>query len=399
MKKALVILILLAFVGGGLFAQTIQWNGYLQAGLGIRSIAGHDDLYWGMITPQVPNAGTRFHLQFRWTSAAENAGIDASFRAAGNHAELNGIGLDTTGNPFLGFHVPYFLGWLTGFDNMIRLQAGRFWGGQTPLATVDWLVGDDDFAGYGMMATVYPVDGLRFGFGMITPGSVAGFTGITQNSTWEDRPFTAWLGARYMMSGVFGATANFRVQYENMNATLSFTAPIIPIVDLSGVLWLNRIDDFGDAGSMNAVVNLVIPYGIVMDDFRFGVHGRFIRSNLEANENPYLGVMAWADYRMDSIFPRVELGYATGGSLGAGATSFGTWVPIYRYSPSYNNDNAFMYLRPSVAFRVAANQHLEVGATIAIDQGAGGNTQNISVGGALEQGTSVGLWATFQLSF
>ncbi|MCL2007343.1 MAG: hypothetical protein FWG77_04585, partial [Treponema sp.] len=322
MKKALVILILLAFVGGGLFAQTVTWNGNLHTGLGVRSIAGIDDTYWGLIAPPITAAGPRVRLQFRYTNADGNAGIDTTIQA-GNTP-------DAWGTPAV--NVGTAVGFVTFFDNMFRVQAGRFWGGQTPFAKVDNLDGDDVFYDYGIFATVYPVDMFRFGFGLNST------TLLTENAKWDDGPITAHIHARLSLAGLFNATAGLRftpsADTSTVNADFSFNAPVIPIVDLRGFAYFNRLDDFSDAGSITGSVQVMIPYGILMEDLRLGVYTRFSISNVEANENPFFGGALWLDYRTANIFPRFEIGYATGSQFSGTHTAFGNWGALYRLGPA-----------------------------------------------------------------
>ena len=383
MKKALVILILLAFVGGGLFAQTIQWNGNFNAGLGIRSTAGHDDLAMGLVTPSLTQSGPRLRLQFRYTNAAGRAGIDTTLQSGMIPSEWTSPGAT----------VPTATGWITFADNMLRVQAGRFWGSNTPMTHFDWMNGGaDDFSGYGMYTTVYPVPTLRLGFGFLAPAS------INEGRAWDDNAFTAHLGARLALAGLFNANANLRINHDTtnevnaINTALSFSVPALPLT-LSGAIWINRLDSFDERGSIDAYLDVATPYGMIQDDLRLGLFGRYQMSSTQ--DDPIISAVLFGEFRgVTNVMLRGEVGYALGADFSDTHAAFGNWGALFRRYGTYNPDHSFLHIKPSVQFRAAAGQQIEVGAFIVADTG-----NVISVRGATEQGTTFGAYAQYSISF
>ena len=82
MKKALIVLLLLAFVAGGLFAQ-FSFSGRINGGLGLFKYADVDDMHLGTISRQLDGNGVRAEVNMNVTNEAGNAGLSFRLRADG----------------------------------------------------------------------------------------------------------------------------------------------------------------------------------------------------------------------------------------------------------------------------------------------------------------------------
>ncbi|MCL2008325.1 MAG: hypothetical protein FWG77_09595, partial [Treponema sp.] len=234
--------------------------------------------------------------------------------------------------------------------------------------------------------------------------SDTGYTSIADNKAWVDNPFTATLAARLAMANLLTAVANLRLSYDTeleanaISSTITFYTPALPFIDIYGEFILSRLDSFSERGNFQGRLDLIVPYGSVQDDVTIGINAEYMTSMLEANVDPVITATAWFNYRgITNVLPRLEVGYARGATFSGTATAFGNWGVLFRRSSTYNADNSFLHIKPSVQLRVAANQQVELGGYIAADMSSG--NANTSVGGAAEKGTTFGAYVGYQLNF
>jgi hypothetical protein len=221
MKKALLVLLLLA-VAGGLFAQvTITGNVYggLRATLADR---GHN---WALGWYNNNLGGSnQVRLNASYRNDDGTAGGNLSLRAS---SPLTG----TTVIPF--FHT--YRGWFTMFDGALKILGGKWTEGEFCegwFGATYW-----GYARTGIAAYFYPMDEFRVGFGVNS--ALAGTV---------ETDLRYWLGVAYE-TDVFAVFAQGAFHKDDINALLSggFSNDTI---DFKLVVDLMRLDDFAEAGEV-----------------------------------------------------------------------------------------------------------------------------------------------------
>jgi len=236
MKKALIILLVLA-VAGGLFAQNLSFSGEMRSGIGLRFQDGKDPLNNDegyrpsiVMTGNIGDHVGRFQLRGRATTDDGVAGVDFEIRINGN----------ADGNIELA--VEHSWGFINFADNMVQLVAGR--GGPGGFGTMGGVDAGFDLLGggrNGIGVLVRPMgdNNLQIGFNIKTFGQQRAFGTVATENYWGDDPTAnqlwesafganfnaesvsitnAWYGAgvRYEMPGLFRAVANFRTSYRTI---------------------------------------------------------------------------------------------------------------------------------------------------------------------------------------
>jgi hypothetical protein len=171
MKKALIVLLLLALVAGGLFAQISFWG---RASTGLE-VAIEDDTTFHIYNH--PDRGGAGKYQFEF---------DASYTTANEKAGGYG-GLDVTGGAISGWDANV---WWKPVD-VLKVVAGAGvydWAWSTPGS-----LGDRNYTGDGVMLYLDPMAGLNIYAGILPKGAF-GDTALS-------------LGTRYTSSGVFQLVA------------------------------------------------------------------------------------------------------------------------------------------------------------------------------------------------
>jgi len=229
MKKALLVLLLLA-VAGGLFAQ-VTWSGHVYTDFVTRSRSDGDDdtvdewgIGWGT---------TRARLQGAYRNEAGTVGGTLRLQTAFNGTNL------TNGNLFATAY-----GWFTMFDKKLKILGGKWYEGEF-YEGVNWA--DETFwenDKYGIAAYVYPVEGIKLGFGVHAGTNLANTHHVTD---WNNLYY--WVAAGYETDelGVYG---QFDYNNSSVNAKISGSYSAGPIsaalrVDLA------RLDDFAASGYIN----------------------------------------------------------------------------------------------------------------------------------------------------
>jgi hypothetical protein len=141
MKKALLVLLLLA-VAGGLFAQ-VTWAGRVGTGLTATSssVPGHND--WGLAWDSLDA-----RLNLSYANEAGTYGGNLSIRVG-----------DV-------FHT--YRGWFKMFDGVLKIVGGKWADGE--FTEPDYFAPATWVRSNGIAALFYPIDGLRLGFGL-QPGT------------------------------------------------------------------------------------------------------------------------------------------------------------------------------------------------------------------------------------
>jgi len=180
MKKALVVLLILA-VAGGLFAQ-VTITGEIKSGVGVLITDEKDSSATAPVYEQYigskpilglystdTNQGIRFDLNGKYANAEDTVG--ASFR----------LRFDTTGNVhyndgYIGsFAVQHAYGWVKALDGIFTLNGGKI-DNAGPFSTAGGVdTSFDQGGGYGLFARVSPMTGLDLGAAAYTRVGYVGY--------------------------------------------------------------------------------------------------------------------------------------------------------------------------------------------------------------------------------
>jgi hypothetical protein len=321
---------------GGLWAQDLKFDGYINSGLGfaVNDKEG-DDAFFKAFAADAEQNGYRFRLNGSYTNEAKNAGARFRFQAQSTLSNGNTAGY---------FSLPYVYGWVSFLkqDNydIITLNSGII--EDSTWQTGDWWLGPDSvhpYTGLGALLKLTPIEGLNLGVGSYLINRLGGgnnnFLAIDNLGTilkpWDVK-YTAHGG--YTMKDVFRVGLSFRSENrasDNKKTTISNDQSsrifgefrYLGLKDLTAVV-ATSIDNIGEGfeGKDFATKgNIIISetFGYKIDDLSFGLNAVEFLYNKTDNDgekvemNPGLLFNLWGSYAFDTIVPRLDLVYFAGG--------------------------------------------------------------------------------------
>ncbi|MDR0730403.1 MAG: hypothetical protein LBF63_01960, partial [Treponema sp.] len=416
MKKAMLGVLILA-VAGGLFAQELKFDGYLNSGLGIVSTdtkvedgsgtktADTKILPFGVDSEQ---SGYRFRLHGSYTNAESTAGAKFRFQAQSSFA----LGA---------FSLPYAYGWVSFLNKIFTVTGGlvddNTWNLGSPILNND--VGE----GLGALVKISPIDGLNLGVGayVITPqGGSANNTLVIPagDGTVESKSFSGLdipldrlkytFSAGYTMPDFFKVIATFRTANQTVNAIsrfgnadsevffgdessrLIFGVQLLAVKNLTAIVEVsaNKLEDTGvDKDKDNIDLDFYETLGYKIGDLSFGLNAvQYLMVEKDADHDLGLHLNPWVSYAIGSIVPRLDLNYFLAGKALTGTATYddnGNLVPpvtgtsyhrrVFSYADNGKADDvSVIAARPSVKFNIDKNTFIEVGDLIAFSTGPEG---------------------------
>jgi hypothetical protein len=380
MKKALVVLLILA-VAGGVFAQGWTFTGYTNAGIGIFLPDGDAGARARLVSRDAGVAGNRVQFAGAYTSEAKDYGFNFRLRSDNVGLALN-----------------YGYGWLSGLNGMITGYAGVISNDLLGINTGDLIFDDRGGEGTGLYTVIKPLSILSVGFGVFggTNGDGYGLK-IDQNtgaygSTPTRVTNSVWPQQLKYSGGVavtIPETVKFVVNFRNANkvSTISGSATqfekdagigddaqvavganllMVKGLKASVVGVLNRVEEFGDLGVVRifetaeytGVENLTLGLGL----WQALVTGDKAKVTFKSGtDDPSLSFRGWVyvSYGLlgGKIVPRLDLNYLMGGY----------WDNDYRihaddrFAPNFDSKANLFSVRPSVGFQVTKNAWFELG--------------------------------------
>jgi len=377
---------------GGLWAQELKFDGYLNSGMGFVVDDNKDnDAYLKAFGVDTESNGYRFRLNGSYTNKAKNAG--ARFRLQGQRR------IDVSGY----LSMPYAYGWLGFFDNIITVTGGIVM--DSTWETRDWWWDDDQGEGLGLLLKVTPFKGLDFGVGAYTisqqgagrnnilsyNGRLPNFRDITLKP--KDAKYT--FNFAYTMTDTFRLGASFRTRnrasWEPVNG--SYTTDdyaykgreessqligefrLLAVEGLTAVAVgvFDTLEEFSDKG--NTTLSETISYERDNLNVGFNAVQFFYNAQTDGKDtDPSLLFNLWGSYAIDNVVPRVDLVYLMGGRSQT-VTNDKQWdrrgfeVEDAKGARGVDDDYSVFSIRPSVNFNVNKGTFLEIGDMINIDFG------------------------------
>ncbi|MDR2049391.1 MAG: hypothetical protein LBP69_08035 [Treponema sp.] len=424
MKKIMLGVLILA-AAGGLFAQELKFDGYLNSGLGIVSTdtrvpdgsgtktADTKIVPFGVDSEQ---GGYRFRLNGSYTNAEGTAGAKFRFQA---QSSLE----------FGAFSLPYAYGWVSFLNKIFTVTGGLVDDGTWNLGSP--LLNDDVGEGLGALVKISPITGLNLGVGAYVlnqqsgsrnnfPVIPAGY-GTRETSSFSslDIPLDRLkytFSAGYTMPDLFKVIATFRTanqagdktsRYTNADlesfagrdetSKLIFGLQLLAVKNLTAIVEVSadKLEDSGvDKDKDNIDFDFYETLGYKTGDLSFGLNAvQYIRTEKDVDHDLGLHFNPWVSYAIGSIVPRLDLNYFLAGKALTGTAA---WVDadndpttpsvlspplpgasyhrkVFSYADNGKADDvSVIAVRPSVKFNIDKNTFIEIGDLIAFSTGPEG---------------------------
>ncbi|MDR3122278.1 MAG: hypothetical protein LBU16_00670 [Treponema sp.] len=400
MKKLRIAAVLVAagvVAASGAFAQELKFDGYVNAGLGVVYSSEKDapDPFVAAAAVDSWNNAYRIRLHASYTNEPGSAGAFLRFQASGG---INDIG----------FQAAY--GWLSVFDKGLTIKGGIVDDGTWNTAGA--FLGSDAGEGLGALAKISPIDGLDIGVGAYlaeTPGE-GGNSSFADHSTKTDLPdssdstksrfagnyyaqgldeakYTASLG--YTLPEKVKIVASYRHKSEagvsadtpQLSGRLRTGLSLLAVPNLKAVLELelDNLQDFKalkkdektawdttvtSAAGSSGKINIYETFQYDLGSLSVGLSAVQWLSQAEGADLS-LYANPWVSYALESIVPRLDLGYGNGAQAGFNNSNL-NWHRA-NYSAAYDSDVSVISIRPSVKINIDSKTFVEIGGLIDID--------------------------------
>ena len=341
MKKALVVLLLLAFVGGGLFAQ-VTLTGLVNAGLGALKI-GDNELKFGVLAKNAWVNG----LRARVNVIANNDDSTVGFRGRIQASAIPGA----TFNEAIQFNGAY--GYLKGMGGNFELRGGKIH--ESLLAANDGVLGYSYYTtNVGLQAQIQPIPLLGVYFGAHSA------YGLLEGATWDAGGLTGWAGLRANL-GVADARAIFKINSGDTTAAVSAAFNAGPAaLGVGG--YFEGLNAFADAGIMRFMLSAKLN---VLEGLGLGLYGLYAMNNAPSAD-PFMSFGAEVDYTIAGVKPMLSLAYVSG-KAATYASGLNYWANNFDTTPTWNANQSYLTINPAVWF---AGNRFEVGALVNLDMGS-----------------------------
>jgi len=373
--------LVLSFIGvGGLRAQELKFDGYVNSGLGVVSTNNEDvDTFVKAFGVDSSQNGYRFRLNGTYQNEAANAG--AKFRLQSQSR------LDRGGY----FSLPFAYGWLKFANNIFYAAGGIVDDG----GTGDWwLNGDRIDNGLGALLKATPVKGLDLGLGAYVVNlqngannSVFGSTGALNfadvRPKFGDVKYT--YSAAYTLPDVFRLGAAFRwknkagyddnskkegYQGRDESGRLLGDFRFLGVKNLTAVVAFSfdKIENFDESGN----IVFVETFAYKLNDLNVGLNANQFLYVREDDADPGLLFNLWASYTINKIAPRLDVVYFLGGQSFLGDKSYrwqrtGYAVQAKPGITDDDDDYSVFTIRPSLKFNLNARTSIEIGDIVFYD--------------------------------
>jgi hypothetical protein len=375
MKKALVVLLILA-VAGGAFAE-VNFTGEVKTGLGLVYDTLNETAYL-----EAYNRDAEQAFQFRLNGAVANEGDTAGLKFRLQQR-------------FSGFSIPYAFGYLNAFSNLLTFQGGLIDDGT--FNSGGGILDADAGEGVGTNILVRPIANLVIGAGAYaasgfaiptTAGTGTAGTGYAKTG---DAKYTA--GLSFTAPNVVKFVTSFRTKNKLTAPTdggshnqLIAGINILALSDLGLKLVLEgRFTDIGEDNEVDPMdVDGFVTVGYTKDALSLGLNFALYKvgvnkpSGSTISDDPVLAFWLYGSYAVtESIVPRLDVafvlndyadGYKTNGGdqmtwhHKAFTASKGSGSP----ATGGNKDQKLIAFKPAVLLKIDANNTLEIGDYVGV---------------------------------
>ncbi|AEF80059.1 hypothetical protein [Leadbettera azotonutricia] len=378
--------------GGGLFAQELKFDGYVNSGLGLVITDQTETAKYPYITAFGVDSnqyGYRFRLNGAYTNEAGNAGAKFRFQSQARSDIF--------------FTIPYAFLWTKFADNVVTLSGGLV--DDSTWTTAGFVLADDQGEGLGALAKVTPISGLDIGAGAYVISIGTGDANQNLLSSLANNRID-WYNAKYVfnLGYTLPDTVKFLATYRTVNRSNGSgqSSRAIVSIDLRAVenltavleveadnlqdfkalkngekdAWYNTLDST-TSGSKTPIgssgkVNFFETLGYKIDSLGFGLNAvQYI--SLASDTDPGLVFNPWVSYTLGSVVPRLDVIYFTGGNSALNTT--GNSNGKYHrtgWNVVYDKDYTLLSFRPSAKFNLDPKTFIELGDLINIEKVAEG---------------------------
>ena len=361
MKKALIVLLLLALVAGGLFAQ-FSFSGRVNGGVGFLKAADNDDFLFGGVSRQLNGGTVRGEVNINATREDGTAGISFRLRANGAPSGFGGA---------LNYRWAY--AWVKGLDGLLEVRGGRIQG--TPYDLLDTASdGETLFDAYGVMMFVNPIDILSIGLGAKVSSNLNA-TAVAEDTA------RGWFGFGVNMDAFsFALQMDFGKDFGNLYATASVKA-IDNVAILFSICAFDLLNDFSDNGEVHIFAQFGFS-GIENMSLNLALIPKI---SMVENKDLYFRGWFWLTYSLGNIIPRLDIDFVMAGTHTIRSFYYTGGI----YDQKFNADMLYVAITPSVKFQVARNCFVDVGILAGIDLGdvptfAGAKDTGVNFGGFVD---------------
>jgi hypothetical protein len=372
MKKALVVLLILA-VAGGLFAQ-VKFTGEVKTGLGLVYDTAYKTAYLeafgrdaeqplqfrlnGAVTNEAGTAGAKFRVQQRFANATSEA-------APAEYAGLT---------------VPFAYGYLNAFGTLLTLQGGLVDDGT--FNSGGGILDSDSGEGVGANALVKPIDNLVIGAGAYAAKDFGGIYTKGDEEKYSksgDAKYTA--GVSFTAPGLVKFVTSFRTKsdWESNQAILGIN--VLALSDLGLKLVLEgRFTDIGEDAKTSSPMDVdgFLTVGYTKAPLSLGLNAAFYKTGINKPststipDEPIIAFWLYGSYAVsESIIPRLDAVFMLN-SYDDSTKTDGTQSKWHYKNftksagKSSNKDQKLIAFRPAVLLKLDANNTFEIGDYVSI---------------------------------
>jgi hypothetical protein len=395
MKKALVVLLILA-VAGGAFAEGLTFTGELKSGLGIVYDSMSETAYLEAFSRDAEQA-FQFRLNGAYANADDTAGL--KFRLQ-----------QRTGTPT----IPYAFGYLNAFSNLLTLQGGLIDDGTFNSGGA--ILDADSGEGVGANVLIRPIDNLVIGVGAYAADNVTSFGFLSSTTGYEEvdifdgagnpivdangNPVSGFVqtttaaagypktgkgkytvGASFTLPETLKIVASFRTKNTLTTNAASHNQLIagfnvLALSDLGLKLVVEgRFTDIGEEKAVDLMdLDAFVTVGYTLNALSLGLNFAFYKAGLNADVtvDPVIAFWLYGSYAVtENIVPRLDVlfmlnSYNDKFGYGASQTQWHYKSFTRDAGVAGNTDQKLIAFRPAVALKVDANNSFEIGDYIGI---------------------------------
>jgi hypothetical protein len=399
MKKALVVLLILA-VAGGAFAQGLTFTGELKSGLGIVYDSVGETAYLEAFTKDGEQP-FQFRLHAAYANAEDTAGLKVRLQ-------------QRTGTPT----IDYAFGYLKAFSNILTVQGGKVDDGT--FNSGGGILDADSGEGVGANLLINPIDNLVIGLGAYAADNLTNFSFLSSSTTTSLTPVvledpagnpildangdeqygvvsstTTTAAAGYPKTGkgkyTFGLsytvpeivkvvgtfrTKNTLTTNENSHNQLIAGVNVLALNSMGLKLVAEgRFTDIGEEKAVDLMdLDAFVTVGYTWNALNVGLNFAFYKAGLNSDISidPVLAFWLYGSYAVtEKIVPRLDAlimlnSYNDNYGLNGSQTQWHNKNFTRIAGVAGNTNQKLFAFRPSVALKIDANNSFEIGDYIGI---------------------------------